>query len=189
MKLDNTQLKRIIKEELEAMLAEDPTAQKAQCPDDDIPCLEKEWKRSRTVVAGVLAKMNKNIPQGEEKFDVYDIPRDKQEADAIAKSIGYPPGTFWAPAIPEAPIAAEARNNMAAAYTKLRKAKKKRGTRDTRTTSDTSWAGLKWREVMRRLKDEYNIDGIKDKKWWKKLRRDHPARIKYRSWFKSRRGR
>ena len=49
-----------------------------------------------------------------------------------------------------------------------------------------SWVGKGWREVMQALKSEFNIQPVKN--WYKKLPVRHPARIKYREWYKSRRG-
>ena len=49
-----------------------------------------------------------------------------------------------------------------------------------------SWVGKGWREVTQALKSEFKIQPVKN--WYKKLPIRHPARVKYREWYKSRRG-
>ena len=47
------------------------------------------------------------------------------------------------------------------------------------------WVGMSYRDVVKNLKKELGVRKL-DKKWYKKLRRNHPARVKFREWYRTR---
>ena len=49
-----------------------------------------------------------------------------------------------------------------------------------------SWVGKSRRDVLKALQDEFKIKPIRN--WYKKLPMRHPARVKFREWYKASRG-
>jgi hypothetical protein len=47
------------------------------------------------------------------------------------------------------------------------------------------WVGMSYRDVIRNLKKELGVRKL-DKKWYKKLKYNHPTRVKFREWYKTR---
>ena len=84
-------------------------------------------------------------------------------------------------------VVARAKEEMAeiAEYKADEAAKQKEKTQ--KDAKPTTWVGKSRQEVLKALQDEFKIKPTRN--WYKKLPVRHPARVKFREWYKASRGR